>query len=35
LVPTIADGESKHFVVRFGLLTDESQIKASVANIDQ
>lgn len=33
LVPTIAAGESKHFVVRFGLLTDEGQVKASVANI--
>lgn len=35
LVPTIDAGESKHFVVRFGLLTDESQIKASVENIAQ
>jgi hypothetical protein len=35
LVPTIAAGESKHFVVRFGLLTDEDQIKASVTNIAQ
>jgi hypothetical protein len=35
LVPTIEAGESKHFVVRFGLLTDEDQVKASVANIDQ
>lgn len=35
LVPTIAAGESKHFVVRFGLLTDKDQVKASVANIAQ
>ncbi|NVK73262.1 MAG: aldose 1-epimerase family protein [Oceanospirillaceae bacterium] len=35
LVPTIAAGESKHFVVRFGLFTDEEQVKASVATIDQ
>ncbi len=35
LVPTIAAGESKHFVVRFGLLTDGDQVQASVANIDQ
>lgn len=34
LVPTIAAGESKHFVVRFGLLTDGDQVQASVANID-
>lgn len=35
LVPTIAAGASKHFVVRFGLLTDGDQVQASVANIDQ
>ena len=35
LVPTIAAGESKHFVVRFGLLTDEEQVKISVASIAQ
>ncbi|MCW4630391.1 MULTISPECIES: aldose 1-epimerase family protein [Marinomonas] len=35
LVPTIDAGESKHFVVRFGLLTDEDQVQASVANITQ
>ncbi|RNF51602.1 DUF4432 family protein [Marinomonas hwangdonensis] len=35
LVPTIAAGEAKHFVVRFGLLTDGDQVQASVANIDQ
>lgn len=35
LVPTIAAGESKHFVVRFGLLTNEDQVQASMANIAQ
>ncbi|NLQ17033.1 aldose 1-epimerase family protein [Marinomonas sp. M1K-6] len=35
LVPTIAAGESKHFVVRFGLLTQAEQVNASVANIAQ
>ena len=35
LVPTIGAGESKHFVVRFGLLTNKDQVKASVANIAQ
>jgi hypothetical protein len=35
LVPTIDAGESKRFVVRFGLLTDEMQVKTGVHNIAQ
>jgi len=34
LVPTIQAGETKHFMVRFGLLTDEYQVIASKARID-
>jgi hypothetical protein len=35
LVPTIDAGESKRFVVRFGLFTDEMQVKTGVHNIAQ
>ena len=34
LVPSIKAGESKHFMVRFGLLTDEHQVLASKERID-
>jgi len=33
LVPMIAAGESKHFVVRFGFLTSEAQVTSSVTKI--